>query len=75
MCSVHDIPQLVSLRGQHEYLRSVEDVHSETVHSCDVSFITVHLVRLGSFCGVLLLSCRDVRPHYVKGDLRVNSQG
>lgn len=75
MCSFKGAPQLVSLRGQHEYLRSVEDMHSETVHSRDVPLVTVHFVRLGGFCDVLLLRCRPVRMHYVKGDLEVKTQG
>lgn len=65
----------MSLGGQHDYLRSVEDLHGEIVHSCDVPLITVHLVRLGSLCGVLLLSWRDVGMHYVKSDLQVNIRG
>ena len=52
-----------------QYLRSIEDLHSERVHSCDVPLVTVHLVRLGGLCGVLLLSWRDVRTHYVKSEL------
>ena len=50
-------------------------MHSKTVHFCEVPLITIHFVRLGSFCGVLLLGGCEARVHYVKGDLEGHNQG
>lgn len=73
----HSAPVSTSNSSQEvkNYLWSIEDLHSEVVHACDIPLITVDLVRLRSLCDILLLCRHGVHVHHVQSNLGAGRSG